>query len=224
MTGTFLGLFKQAEVTPILKSGCQKDPNIYRPISVSPVLSKIFQKVTCRQLYSYFEYFSLFTRAQFGFRGEPTSHAIINKLQFVCDNLDKGDLVSSTFLDFRNAFDCVDHTVLISKLSTYGIRGIDPDWSRSYLSDRYQCVAINNSLSQPKTVSCGVPQRFTRGPFSFLLFINDFPNSSQHFQFIIFAGDSTLTCRVPDSSTNIITNTIKTESQSVSNWVNSNKF
>ena len=56
MTGTFPGLFEQARVTSIFKSDCQKDPNNYRPITVLPVLSKIFEKVACRQLYSYFEY------------------------------------------------------------------------------------------------------------------------------------------------------------------------
>ena len=225
MTSTFPGLFKQARVTPIFKSGCQKDPNNYRPISVLPVLSKIFEKVACRQLYSYFEYFSLFTKAQFGFReGVSTSHAIINKLQFVYDNLDNGDLVLSIFLDFRKAFDCVDHMILISKLSKYGIRGIALDWFKSYLSDRYQCVAINNSLSEPKPVSCGVPQGSILGPLLFLIFINDFPNSSQHFHFTLFADDSTLSCRIPDSSTDIIKNTIERELQSVSNWVNSNKL
>ena len=91
MTGTFPGLFKQARVTPIFKSGCQKDLNNYRPISVLPVFSKIFEEVACRQLQSYLEYFSLFTKAQFGFRERvSTSHTIINKLQFVYENLDLG--------------------------------------------------------------------------------------------------------------------------------------
>ena len=61
MTGTFPGLFKQARVTPIFKSGCRKDPNNYRPISVLPVLSKVFEKVTCVQVYRYFEHFNFFT-------------------------------------------------------------------------------------------------------------------------------------------------------------------
>ena len=120
-------------------------------------------------------------------------------------------MVLSIFLDFRKAFDCVDHMILISKLSKYGIRGIALDWFKSYLSDRYQCVAINNSLSEPKPVSCGVPQGSILGPLLFLIFINDFPNSSQHFHFTLFADDSTLTCRIPDSSTDIIKNTIERE-------------
>ena len=104
MTSPFPSLFKQAHVTPIFKSVCQKDPNNYRPISFLPVLSKVFQKVFCVQVYRYFEYFNLFANAQIGFReGVSTSHATMNNLKFVYDNLDNGDLVLSIFLDFRKA-------------------------------------------------------------------------------------------------------------------------
>ena len=63
MTGIFPGLFRQARVTSIFKSGGQKDLNKYRPIFFLPVFSKIFVKIVCRQLYCYFDYFGLFTIA-----------------------------------------------------------------------------------------------------------------------------------------------------------------
>ena len=171
------------------------------------------------------ENFSLYTKAQFGLREVvKTSHAIMNKLQCVYDNLDKADLVLSLFLDFRKAFDCVDHTLLISFPSMYETRGVSLDWFRPYLSDRYQCVAFNNSISEPKAVSCGLPQGSIPGPLLFLIFINNFPNSLRQFQVTLFAVDSTLTCRIPDASTDIITNNIERESQSVYHWVNSNKL
>ena len=129
----------------------------------------------------------------------------------------------SIFLDFRKAFDCLDHMILISKLSMYVVHGIALDWFKSCLSDSYQCV-INNSLSEPKAVSCGVPQGSILDPLLLLIFINDCPNSPQHFMFTLFADDSTLTCRLPDSSTDIIKITIERELQIVPEWVSSNNL
>ena len=106
----------------------------------------------------------------------------------------------------------------------YGIRGNALDWFTSNLSDKYQWVAINNILSEPKAVSCGVPQGSMFVLLLFLILINDFQISSQQCQLTLFADDSSPTCRIPDSSTDIITNTIERESQSVSNWVNTNKL
>ena len=109
--------------------------------------------------------------------------------------------------------------ILLSKLSKYGTRGIALNWFRSYLSDRYQCVAINNSLSELRAVSCGVPQGSILDPLLFLIFTKGFLNYSQHFQFTLIADDihSTLTCHIPDASIDNMTNTIDRELKSVSN-------
>ena len=158
------------------------------------------------------ERFNLFTNVQFGFReGVSTSHAIINNIQLVYGNFDNGDLVLSTLLDFEKAFDSVHHKILLYKLSIYEIRGTALDWFRSYLSGRYQCVAMNDFLSEPRVVSCGISQGSILGFLLFLIFINDFPNSPQHIQFTLFAGDSTLTCRIPDVSTDYIKVSIENE-------------
>ena len=133
-----------------------KRPNNYRPISALPVLNKVFEKATCIQVYHYFEYFNFFTNAHFGFRGVSTAHAIINKQQFEYDNLDIGDSALSMFSHFRNAFNCMNHKIVQSKLNMYGICNVALDWFRSYPSGRYHCVAMNDFLSEPRVVSFGV--------------------------------------------------------------------
>ena len=63
------------------------------------------------------------------------------------------------FIDFQKAFDTVDHSILINKLEHRGIRGVDLDWFRSYLSNRKQYVSVNGKGSEQKSVTHSVPQR-----------------------------------------------------------------
>ena len=83
------------------------------------------------------------------------------------------------FLDFANAFDIVDHRILLSKLQNYGIRGIAKDLFESYLTNHKQVVKIGNILSEQKFITCGVSHWSTLGPILFLQYINDIKNSSK---------------------------------------------
>ena len=81
-----------------------------------------------------------------------------------------GNVVFYFFLDFRKAFDCVNHEILLSKLNTCGVRGIVLDRSRSYLPNREQYVSINNADSNPRVIQCGVPPKIYFGPSSIFNF------------------------------------------------------
>ena len=158
-SGHFPASFKIARVVPVFKSGDKKDVNNYRPISILPIFSKIFEKVVCHQLYTYFESFKLFSSSQFGFRKKvSTSNAITNTLQYIYDHLDQGDTVVSIFLDFSKAFDCVNHNILLEKMSAYGVRGVASRWFKSYLSGRLQYVSFNNATSELCSIDRGVPR------------------------------------------------------------------
>jgi hypothetical protein len=149
--------------------------------------------------------------------------AILDQMNFLYQNLDSDQVVLSIFLDFRKAFDTVDHTILISKLQFYGVRGVALDWFQSYLFNRQQYTVINDCKSNLRNISHGVPQGSILGPLLFLIFINDLPNSSNLFKYILFADDSTLSASFPKTDMEIAIK-INNELVSVNSWLDTNKI
>ena len=96
------------------------------------------------------------------------------------------------FIDFKKAFDTVNHGILLQKLEHYGICGTSLSWFKSNLSERKQFVNLNGTDSEVKVITCGVPQGSVLGPLLFLLYINDLPNISKELKFYLFADDTNI--------------------------------
>ena len=144
---------------------------------------------------------------------------MINLFDATLENLDNGLTVGSVFLDISKAFDCVDHSILLHKLSHYGVRGTAYNWIKSYLTNRKQYVNIQGSTSAHYSPLCGVPQGSVLGPLLFLIFINDVTSSSSILSFSMFADDTALNLAIHRDQYELA---LQTELLKVFNWFEAN--
>jgi len=173
-TSTFPSSFKSSSITPLYKcKGSKSDPNSYRPISLIPFLSKLFERCIKDQLEAYLESFSYFSPSQHGFlSGRSTDTALCEIAEFARQGSASGNVVVGVFLDVAKAFDCVSHPVLLNILSRLGVDQRSINWLSSFLSDRTITVRAGGMSSSARLVNIGLAQGSVLGPFLFIVYLN----------------------------------------------------
>ena len=228
-TGTFPDKLKIAKVIPIFKKG---DPSLfenYRPISLLPAISKVLEKIIALQLSSYFEKNKLLFDNQYGFRPKhSTEHAALELIDRITNKMDTNEIPLNIFLDLSKAFDTIDHSILLNKLKYYGLKGSTLNLFQSYLSNRKQYTEIEDTTSTILPIQVGVPQGSILGPILFIIYVNDLPQCSNKFDFIMYADDTTLSSTI-DSFCDINSNAsadslINAEIDKVIEWLKINKL
>ena len=166
--------WKTAKVIPLFKGGDREDVGNYRPVS----------------LWGDRDFLS---DNQGGFRkGFSTSSTIADLTDEIFEQVNIGNTTVAAFIDLRKAFDTVNFSILLKKLSKAGVRNNLLQWCRSYLSDRLECTLANGINSDCLPVTCGVPQGSVLGPLFFLVYVNDIQNIVGNTGLKLYADDTVL--------------------------------
>ena len=225
-TGIFPDSLKIAKVLPVFKKGDNNIVDNYRPISLLPVISKVFEKIMHHQLMNYFDCHNLLYKHQYGFRPKhSTEHAALELTDRILSAMSTNKTPVSIFIDLSKAFDTLDHRILLLKLKNYGITGTALQLLTDYLDSRQQFTQFNNNCSSFSTVRTGVPQGSVLGPLLFLIYINDMANSTSFFYILSYADDTTLFCSF-DKFENlaVLLNEMNNEIQKFDDWLTVNKL
>ena len=203
-------------MTPVHK---KEDKNIignYRPISLLPISSKVFEKCIYKHIFNLIR--DLITKRQSGFTiNDLTMNQLLYIANMFSKALDERKEVRVIFFYISKAFDRVWHRGLLFKLKIMGIVGNLLLWFKDYLTNRKQRVAINGKESSWKTVNAGVPLGSILVPLLFLIFINDIVDEV-NCPINLFADDTSIYAIVDNPL--ITSHSLNSGLQKVQNWSN----
>jgi len=157
-TGIVPDELKIAKIVPIHKSKSREEFSNYRPISLLTSVSKVLERVVHKRLYAFLEQHLILNNKQYGFRKKhSTVDAVIKYISDISLSQDLNKSTLAVYLDLSKAFDTLNHTILLSKMEHYGIRGMPLLWFKNYLTNRKHFVEYQKQSSILQNSECGVP-------------------------------------------------------------------
>ena len=191
-----------SDVIPLFKKSDAANASNYRPISLLSSCSKLMESIINDSIVTYLRTNGLIHANQHGFVSKKsTTTQLLECMYEWTMALDQSIPVDIVYIDFAKAFDTVSHSKLIYKLSKSGIQGTLLKWIAAFLSNRKFRVKLNDSFSQFRNVTSGVPQGSIFGPTLFLLYLNDVVSQFSSVQCKMFADDVKLFVRLNDIMT-----------------------
>ena len=157
--------WKDANVSPLFKSGSKLETINYRPISLTSIVSRIFEKILRNQVMNFLENNNLLNSSQHGFvRSKSCLTNLLETVDIITAGLNEGKNVDVVYMDYAKAFDKVPHKRLIYKVSKYGISPMICQWIADFLNGRRQRIILGDNISGWVPVKSGVPQESVLGP------------------------------------------------------------
>ena len=219
MLGIVPNNWRTAIVTPIQKNPCPQSLSDFRPISVTPILSRLTEKlIVSKWLRPALSASSI--QDQFAFKQTgSTTCALIKLVDTITLSFEDGNnYVSGLMVDFSKAFDTVDHAILVSKLNGLGLPPCIRQWIVSFLLNRSQIVKLNGQYSSSVPINRGIVQGSAIGPYLFVLMISDLKPLGKDNTYVKYADD--LTVVVPEHSQV----TVEQERHHIFLWAAKNKL
>ena len=224
-TGIFPESFKTSKIVPLFKKGESSLLTNYRPISLLPTISKIFERIIHDQMYTYLNGNNLLAEQQYGFRKlHSTEYAAVNLIDHVAKQMESGHTPCNLYIDLSKAFDTLSLNILLRKLKYYGFTGTELKLLTSYLINRKQYVKYKSYQSYTVDITTGVPQGSILGPLLFSICINDLIISSTKLKFLMYADDTTIYFNLEDFDPECVETEINNELEKVNLWLKLNKL
>ena len=223
-SGSLPGDWKVANVVPVHKKGSKENIENYRPISLTSLVMKAFERILKEELLGRTSH--LLDQRQHGFLSNKSCDTnMVNFSDSVVLSINDAKTFSTdvVYFDFAKAFDSVNHDLILKKLKDYyGIEGRLLKFIKNYLCGRTQRVVIENCQSSSKPVLSGVPQGSILGPILFVLFINDLPTGlNKGTNLALYADDTKIWRSITCEQDHFI---LQSDIDFLNNWATSNKM
>ena len=180
-------------VNVIPKSGDLNEPSNWRPITQTNIYAKTLERIVHKRLLDHVVQNDILSKYQFVLLpGKSTQLAVFDLLKHIYSSLDNKKVFGSACLDISKAFDCINNTLLKSKLHKIGLSDMSLNWITSYLDRRNRLLLIIIVTSECTIVESGIGQGTIVGPLIFLLYINDLVRSLPDVHVNMYADDCIL--------------------------------